>query len=176
MKRQNTWGYTLAEILVVVAITACLAAVAIPSLRALEPTRLDVAAEEVANALRYAINEASRTQAYVLVDGETVPGHLRVVASDATGADLGAVTDPLTKRPLDIDVAACSPGAAMTPQFFQGGVPYGQLLVGPGANLQADDGASVVGALAPGSGIVLTLDTARVTVAVNELTGRVTVQ
>lgn len=175
MNRRRTPGYTLAEILVVVAILGCIALVAMPTLRAVEPVRLDAAAEAVAGGLRFAIEEAALSGGYVRVDGGTVPGHLTLYVADASGAALAPLADPLTKRAFDLDVTALSPGAAMTAQFVQGGAPYAQMLVGPAGQLAAYDGTAVRGAIEAGSGVVLARDGASVTVAVNELTGRVTV-
>ena len=176
MKWGNARGFTLAEIMIVVAVIGCLAAVAIPTLSFLDSKKLDVAAEEVGNALRFAIGEAGRTGGYVLVDAQTVPGHLQVARSNAAGANLGAVSDPLTKRAMDIDVAgsAFSSGVTLSPRFLQGGTAYATLLIGPATQLQAFDGGINKGALQSGSGIDLSLGSASVTVAVNELTGRVT--
>ncbi len=176
MTWKNARAFTLAEILTVVAVIGVLVVVVIPAFSAAELKKLDVAAEEIGNALRFAIKEADRTGGYVLVDGQTVPGHLRVVNADASGVQLGAVNDPLTKTALDIDVAgsAFSQGVGMAVQFYQGGTPYAQLLVGPGAQLKAFDGAAVKGPLEAGSGVVVSVNSASVTVAINEVTGRVT--
>lgn len=175
-----TWkkvrAFTLAEILTVVAVIGVLVVVVIPALSAVELKKLDVAAEEVANALRFAIKEADRTGGYILVDGQTVPGHLRVVNADASGVELGAVNDPLTKTALNIDVAgsAFSQGIGLAVRFFQGGTAYAQLLVGPGAQMKVFDGATIRGPLEAGSGVVVSLNSTSVTVALNEVTGRVT--
>ena len=176
MKSGNAQGFTLAEILTVVAVIGSIAVVAVPLLSFMDSKRLDVAAEEVGNALRFAIGEAGRTGSYVLADAQTTPGHLKVVRSNASGADLGAVSDPLTKRALDIDVSASAFSAqvAMQPRFLQGGTAYAQLLIGPGTQLRVLDGAIDRGPLQAGSGIVLSLDSASVTVAIDEATGRVT--
>lgn len=54
-------GFTLTEMLVVVGLLAALAAVALPMLTAPDPARLDLAAAEVVQALRFARSEAERT-------------------------------------------------------------------------------------------------------------------
>ena len=61
MKELRSHGVTLVELLVVIAILGVAAAVAIPGLPSSAPQTLDLAAEEVASAMRYARSEALRT-------------------------------------------------------------------------------------------------------------------
>jgi type II secretory pathway pseudopilin PulG len=165
------------EVLIVIALIGIAAMVTIPMLRSQEPTQLDAAATEVGNALRFALGEAQRTGSYLLVDAST-PGHLRVHASNASGAMLGALNDPLTKSPLDIGASAplWSSSIAMSGSFFSGGVAYTQLLVGPAGQLRAFEGGIDRGALQSGSGVVLTSGTLSAAVAISEATGRVAIQ
>jgi prepilin-type N-terminal cleavage/methylation domain-containing protein len=173
--KQPSQGFTLAEVLIVVTLIGILALALIP-LASQNPAKLSVAATEIGNALRLAINEAHRTGGYVLVDG-TDPARVRIFHSDASGASLGSVTDPLTKRALDVDAAAPAlPGkVTMTPKFFKGSTAYRQLLIGPGTQLQAFDNGNNKGALDAGSGVVLTSDGQSVMVTLNEITGLVTI-
>ena len=63
----------------------------------------------------------------------------------------------------------------MAAKFFLGGTAYTRLLiVGPGTQLLVFDGLSTLGPLEAGSGVVLTLGPQSVTVALNEITGLVT--
>lgn len=144
-------------------------------LKSRDPVRLQSAATEVGNVMRFALSEATRSGGYVLVDGAT-PGRLRLVSSNASGADLGTVQDPLTKRTMEIDATAppWSGQLAMTPTFFQGGVAYRQLLVSPGGALQVFDAGLNRGALQAGSGVLVAVGTASANVAIAE-TGRVTI-
>jgi type II secretory pathway pseudopilin PulG len=164
------------EALIVIALIGIVAVVTIPMLRSQEPTRLDAAATEVGNALRFALGEAQRTGGYVMVDAST-PGQLRVHASNAAGAILGPVNDPLTKSPLNIGTSAPLGwnAIAMTGSFFSGGVAYTQLLVGPAGQLRAFEGGIDRGPLQSGSGVVLTSGTLSAAVAISEATGRVAI-
>ena len=178
MSSVRSEGFTLAEILLVVAIVAIIAGVALPLLSSQDSKKLDVAAQETGNALRFAVNEARSTGSYILVDAKTTAGRLKVVKSDATGANLGAVNDPLTKQALDIDTAgsAFSGPVTMTVRFMQGGTAYAQLLISPATQLQVFDGpAANMGVLQSGSGIVLVLGASSVTVTINESTGFVAI-
>lgn len=178
MRSNRSDGFSLAEILVAVAILAVIAAVVIPLLSSQDSKKLEVAAQETGNALRFAVNEARRTGSYILVDAKTTAGRLKVVKSDATGANLGAVNDPLTRSALEIDTSgsAFSGSVGMTARFMKGGTAYAQLLIGPAAQLQAFDGPSAnMGALEAGSGIVLALGGRSVTVTINEATGFVAI-
>ena len=57
---------------------------------------------------------------------------------------------------------------------MHGATASNQLLLGPGTQLQAFNNGSNSGLLEPGSGVVLTLVSQSVTVAINEVTGLVT--
>jgi type II secretory pathway pseudopilin PulG len=171
-------GFTIAELLIVVLIVVILAGAAIPMLGA-NGVGLDTAAAEVGNALRFALNESRRTGGYVLVDAGTRPGHLLIVSSDAAAVRGSDVTDPITKRAMDIDVAASGffGGVKVDAKFIAPGGTYSQLLIGPGPtpSFWAAQASVVIGALQPGSGIDLTLGSRTVTVAFDSGNGRVSV-
>jgi len=169
-------GFTLVEALIVVALIGILALAAVPVLGSRDAAKLDTAAAEVGNILRFALSEANRTGSYVLVDA-SVSGRLKVVNSNASGANLGGVIDPLNKRALELDASAppWSGKIAMAASFFQGGTAYQQLLIGPAMQLQVFDSGTNRGPLQSGSGVGLTLGSLSATVAIAETTGKVTI-
>ena len=61
MRKSRSHGVTLVELLVVVSILGVVALVAIPDFSSSNPQTLDLAAEEFANAMRFARSEAIRT-------------------------------------------------------------------------------------------------------------------
>lgn len=183
MKRITTSGFSLAEMLVTVAILGIIAKVVIPLLSSNDPQKLAVAAEETANTLRFALSEARRTGGYVLVDGLSTAGQLTLYYSDANAnvpptAGTSAISDPLTKRAARLNVAGSpfSQGVSLTPQFWAGGFIRAQLLIGPGlTQFQGSDGnISTQGPLQANSGVLLSYGAQSVTVSINQITGLVT--
>ena len=113
-------GFTLAELLVVVAIIAIVAAVAIPFAAPSADTRLDAAAQEVINALRFARIEALRTGTYYgadfSVDPVTNTRRVRVFRTD-TAVPPNPVYDvrhPLDKNLYDNQLVTGSATAGVT--------------------------------------------------------------
>lgn len=169
-------GFTLLEMLVVGIILGVVATVTLPLLNSNDPQKLQVAAEESANALRFALSEAKRTGGYILVDGKSTTGHLKLYYSNSSGNLNTAILDPVTKRALDIDVAtgAFTSGVTLTPQFMAGGSAKKKLLIGPGiTQLQGFD-SSTEGILQANSGVLLNLGSQSVMVKLDQATGLVT--
>src|SRR6266545_7372481 len=140
-------GFTLLETLVVVVLIGIVALATVPLLSSQNPTKLDVAAAEVGNALRFAISEAGRVvgAGCVWVEG-SVPGHLWVYSSATCSSDPSGwvvVSDPLTKRALDVNTSgpAFSGQVSMVPKFYgiPGGTAYTRLSIGSGTQLQVYD-------------------------------------
>jgi prepilin-type N-terminal cleavage/methylation domain-containing protein len=177
LKRIALSGLTLVEMLVSITILGIIAAAVIPLLSSNDPQKLGVAAEETANTLRFALSEASRTGSYVLVDGKSATGQIRLYNSDSSGNLSSAINDPLTKRAAILDVSGSpfSRGVLLTPQFRAGGSARPQLLIGSGlTQMQGFDGAAVnKGTLQPNSGVLLSYGGQSITVSLNEVTGLV---
>jgi prepilin-type N-terminal cleavage/methylation domain-containing protein len=183
MSANTARGFTLVELLVTVTIMAVLAAVALPTLSSGDPQKLSVAEEETANTLRFALSEARRTGGYVLVDGKSTPGQLKLFQSNAWAQvppafGTSAINDPLTRRAavLDVGGSGYSRGVTLAPQFRAGSQAWQQLLIGPGlTQLQAFDGASASkGALQTGSNVLLSYGSQSITVSIDSVTGLVT--
>jgi prepilin-type N-terminal cleavage/methylation domain-containing protein len=184
MNKLVATGFTLLEMLVTVAILAIMAVVAIPLLSSNDPLKLSVAAQETANTLRFALAEARRTGGYVLVDGKTTAGQLRLFYSNASAqvppiVGTSVLNDPLTKRAavLNPNANPYSLGVTLTPQFRAGGSARTQLLIGPGlTQLRGFDGAGVnQGALQVNSNILLASGSLSATVSINSVTALVSV-
>jgi prepilin-type N-terminal cleavage/methylation domain-containing protein len=169
-------GFTIAEMLIVVLIVGILAVAVVPTLGA-DGKKLQVAAQEVGNTLRFALSESRRTGGFVLVDAGISAGRVLIVNSDAAAVRGTDVIDPVTKRAMDIDVAgsAFSAGVTMTPRFIGPSGANAQLLIGPGPAFWAAQGSVVMGSLQPGSGIDLRLGSETVTVGFDSVTGRVVI-
>ncbi len=177
MKKIAARGFTLVEMLIVIVILGIVAKVAIPLLSSNDPQKLSVAAEETANLLRFALSEAKRTGGYVLVDGKSTSGQLKLYNSDSIANLSSVINDPLTKRAaiLNVKDSAFSQGVTLTPKFMQGSVGYPQLLIGPGlSQLQVFDGIPNKGPLQANSGVLLAFGSQSVTVSINHVTALVT--
>ena len=172
----------MAEMLLVVVAVGVVAAVALPSVSSQNPEKLDMAAVEVTQLLRLAVSESRRhpgSARYILIDGKTTAGTLKLYVSNSTAQLTGALADPLTKRAavLDPNQNNLLQGVTLTPQFKVGSNNWPQLLIGPSSDtftvFNGSGNPNKKGTLGQGSGISLSLGGQSVTVPFNETTGLV---
>lgn len=172
-------GFTLAELLITVAILAVLAAAMIPNLNSGDAVRLEVAATEVRNALRFARGEAMRRGDDVLFDAESSPGRVKI--SDTACTSFGTpkvVYDPRTKLAFDVDISGgrYSSNVNLTPRFMAGGTPYGGVTFdanGSATNACQVTGMNGKGTPEAGSSVLLTLGALQATISLDPATGRI---
>lgn len=104
---QRQRGYSLPELLAVVIILGIAAAVAIPDISTTDPDQLDLAAEELAQAMRFARSEALRTGEPHGFRQQSSAKRIRVFRPD-TGSSPWTlnydVYHPVSKKLYDIDL------------------------------------------------------------------------
>lgn len=83
MQRRAIAGYTLIELLMVVAILSIVAVIALPVTQRVTQAGTDVAVDEVAHALRFARDEARRKGEQRLVSCDLATGQLTIGAVDS---------------------------------------------------------------------------------------------
>lgn len=182
----NARGHTLAEMLVVLAILGLVAALVIPTAAPASSFRADAAAQEVAQALRFAQSEALRTGQYYLVRCDVAAGSVTVARLDINATPPAPdpafpVLHPLDKKDYKIvfnpasttsgvSIASCAfgyaDGSSGVPQIEFGGD-------GAPVNLLGSSGAAVKAMNGTGQ-ITLAAGPVSRTVQVAAVTGRVT--
>ena len=178
MPRQK--GLSLLELTIVIALVGLAAAIAMPSLSASENQKLDLAGSDVADALRFARDEARRTGAMHGVSAENSNNRVRVFRLDETPNPNARVFDvyhPVWKQIYAVDLGA-NPyrGVALA--------TVGGQLTGActdATNIVVDPGG-VVRCFEPvttrinNASVLLSLGGLERTVTVDSYTGRVTIQ
>ncbi len=107
MRMATKQGYTLVELIIVVAILAVIAAVAVPNMRLGSGEKLGLAAEQIAAAIRFARSEALRTGEGHGLTVSQVTQQVTVEKYDITNvpiATLGTLTHPVEKQPYEFNV------------------------------------------------------------------------
>lgn len=171
-------GFSLAELLITVAVLSIVAAVVLPNLGSADADGLNAASERTAGALRFARSEAQRTGQSVLVDLNSAPGRLRLLRQDCSLLVAPTpLVDPLSRDAFDLAIGGGATGLEVAPDFRFVGQSLGRFLFEPGGSAVASCGsaADVLGRLlGAGSGVALSLAGRRLTVAIDPLSGRVT--
>jgi len=107
MSVQQQRGYTLVEMLIVIALLALIAAVATPAFDGDDDVILDRAAEEVASAFRFARSEAIRTGEGHGLTVSQATQKVTVKKYDITIvpiSTLSTLTHPISKQPYDFNI------------------------------------------------------------------------
>ena len=174
-------GFTLYELVIVAVLVVVFTAVAFPDLRPANDAKLDLAAAQVADAIRFAHDEAIRTgnPTYVEIDQNTE--RLLIAEADLSGATVVAGTTlrhPIDMKRLDIIVssAAVTAGVEFTNDPFDypsGGRQPSVVFDGQGLPFRKAGGSNQLLTLGD---IELALGDMQRTVFVAPLTGRVTIQ
>ncbi len=100
-------GYSLLELTLVVLILGIMAAVVIPSFFSADPTKLDLAAREFADAMRFARSEAMRTGDPMGFRQQSSQKRIRVINFDVSTAPWTLIYDvyhPVSKKLYDIQL------------------------------------------------------------------------
>ena len=174
-------GYTLYELILVLALAAVFTVVAFPDLRPSQDAKLDLAAAQVAEAIRFAHDEAIRTGDPIYVEIDQNTDRLLIAEADLSGATVVAGTTlrhPIDMKRLDIIVssAAVTAGVEFTNDPFDypsGGRQSSVLFDGQGLPFRKAGGSNQL--LTVGE-IELALGDMQRTVFVAPFTGRVTIQ
>ena len=99
-------GFSLTEILIVVAILGVIAVVVVPSFHSGDEKKLDLAANEVAQAIRFTRSEAIRTGSIhgiqISQATQRVVAYKANMTADPVGKEF-ILTHPIDKKPLDFD-------------------------------------------------------------------------
>lgn len=184
-RREARHGYSLLELTLVVLILGIMAAAVIPSFISTGPYKLDLAAAEVAQALRYARGESRRTGAHYGVTISQVTHKVSVhkwdITTDPASVEL-VPYHPVDKRAFEVQVdgLALAPGieiANASDVFLYDGIGRRRSLIfdPQGLPVWIIGGGSTVKRLLDGT-VTLADGESQRSVVVAPLTGRVSVQ
>ncbi|MEJ2131711.1 MAG: GspH/FimT family pseudopilin [Gammaproteobacteria bacterium] len=174
-------GFTLLEMLLTVVVIAILVGILVLDPKVSSDARLKLAAERVAEALRFAHTEAIRTESYFRLTAST-SGQITVHALDQSKKPpkLGELArHPVTRQPMDFNLIdeTLTQGVAPTTVDFDYEVVGSQNVVdfGPTGMPKFIDAGGAHRALTAGS-VVLTFAGRQRVVSIEAQTGRVTIQ
>lgn len=160
-----------------IVILGIVASVAIPSSPTADESKLDVAANEVASAIRFAHSEAIRTSEPHGVYASQSSERIRIYRLPAL-TPIYDVRDPLTKQLYDFDFSAAASGVSVSSVYFTfkgmwGSKNYIGFSADAGTPKYNDSGTI---RMVENAYINLSYHGAQRTIAILPMTGRVTVQ
>jgi prepilin-type N-terminal cleavage/methylation domain-containing protein len=104
-------GFTLFELVIVAVLVVVFTAAALPGLRPSQQAKLDLATAQVADAIRFARDEAIRTGDPVYVELDWNTDRLLIAEADLSGATVAAgatLRHPIDMKRLDIIVSSAA--------------------------------------------------------------------
>lgn len=179
-KQQNlNNGFTLTEILIVVALLGIIAAVVVPGFSSNDKNIVNIASNEVVQAIRYARNESIRTNISYGVSFDIVNKHLRVYWLDTSGTPTAVydIRHPVDKNLYQVNFESDTYPATLSSVYIKYAVAPAQNSIGFAATTGTPQYNN--------AGTIRLLDTATIkvtyqseerTVSITPMTGRVTVQ
>lgn len=180
VKRMLSRGYTLLELMTVVAILATIAMIVAPAITAGSHHKIDLGASLVADAMRYARDEARRTGSIHGISADQTNDRIRVFRLDETANPNLKVFDvrhPITKQLYSIDLAAAPHDEVAINTV--GGQMIGTCNDAGNIGFDAEGVVRCVEPIATrieNANIELAQGVSRVTVSVDGFTGRVVIQ
>jgi len=104
---KNEQGFTLAELLIVITILGAAASVAVPDISTTNVSRLELAATEIADAMRFARSESMSQSSPRAFNQQSSIQRIRVFRPDTAASPWNPIYDvyhPLSKQLYDIDL------------------------------------------------------------------------
>ncbi len=173
-------GTSLTEITLVVAILGIVAVVAIPSISSYDSELLELAAEEMAEAVRFARSEAIRTGTLHGIHTQNTQLRIRVFRGDTVTTPPTPVYDvyhPVDKKLYDIDFRA---HPFVTVDSFSAATSFSGTCNNPSYTVFEENGIPVcsdpMAVRLDQADLTLKKGNASITVTLHGITGRVTIQ